>query len=53
MGGIDDENHMEFECPLYAGLRLKHSKLFAAAQYLSNVCQSPPAARFIYDCYLM
>jgi len=49
----DDEEHVVFECPLYAPLRQKHKKLFEQAQDLSSVCQSPLAARFIYECYLM
>jgi len=44
---------MVFECPLYAPVRLKRSKLSATAQDLSGVCQAPLAARFIHDSYLM
>jgi len=50
MGAIENELHMVFECPLFAPSRLKYSKLFAAAQDLSSVCQSPLAARFTHDC---
>jgi len=53
MGVIEDKLHMKFEYRLYAPLRLKHSILFATAQDVSSVCQSPLAARFIYDGYLM
>lgn len=53
LGATENEEHVVFECPLYAPLRQKHKKLFEQAQDLSSVCQSPLAARFIYECYLM
>ena len=52
LGVIEDEEHMLFVCPLYAHLRLKHSKVFADAADMRGVCQSVLAARFVNDCYL-